>query len=412
MSNVEDNIIEISEYELKEISSFFQFTEEEEKIIDNEFKDKIKLLYKSGNRCFIESQQFVGYIILPNHIINIKPKVTGISFINMVKYALNLPELKIPEIRLKEINNYYHILVLFLLEELEILFQKGLNSGYVQHDDNINTVRGKVLFKEHINSNSFRQDRIYCSFSELSIDTLENKIIKYTIYSLCHCHFNDRDIESKLLSCYKKLDGITLNSISHDIFQSIQYTPHNNHYRNIITLCELILKDSSVDDELIGEKTVKSFLIDMNKLFEKFVTNLLRERLVDYNIESQMTSYADTAEKAFKLIPDIIIKNTTGRLLLVLDTKYKKLDKSPESGDRDQVTAYSLFMKVRDIGLLYSGRKSDEDLVASPISLKQQINLHLLMFNLKAYTESEFEQKCSNFIKDLSNVLRIIEIGS
>lgn len=124
-----------------------------------------------------------------------------------------------------------------------------------------------------------------------------------------------------------------------------------------------------------------------------------------------MTSYADIAEKAFKLIPNIIIKNTTGRLLLVLDTKYKKLDKSHESGDRDQVT-YSLFMKVSDIGLLYSGRKSEEDLVDSPISLKQQINLHLLMFNLKAYTESEFEQRCSNFIKALLIILRLMEIDS
>lgn len=410
MSN-QDNIIEISEYELKEIPPSFQFTSEEEKIIDMDFKDKIKLSYKSGNRCFIESQQFVGYIILPGHIINIKPKVTGISFINMVKYAMNLPELKIPQIKLKEINNYYHILVLFLLEELDILFQKGLNSGYVQYDDNITTVKGKMLFKEHLNSNYYRQDRIYCSFSELAVDILENRIIKYTLYSLCHCHFNDENIESKLLSCYNKLDYVNLTPISSDIFQSIQYTPLNNHYQNVMTLCELILKDSSIDDKYIGERTVKSFLIDMNQLFEKFVVNLLKERLSDYKIEAQITSYADTAEKTFKLIPDIIIKNLNEKSLLVLDTKYKKLDKSPESGDRDQVTSYSLFMQVMNIGLLYSGRKSEEDSIKSPIQLKQQINLHLLMFNLRADKESEFEERCSDFIKELLIILKGIEMN-
>ena len=185
----------------------------------------------------------------------------------MIKYAMNLPELKTPEIKLKEINNYYHILVLFLLEELEILFQKGLNSGYIPYEDSITTVKGKILFKEHLNSNYNRLDRIYCSFSEFSLDILENRIIKYTLYCLCHCPFNDENIESQLLPCYNKLDYVNLTSISLDFFKSIQYTPLNNHYKNIMTLCELILKDSSIDDEMIGERTIKSFLIDISNLF-------------------------------------------------------------------------------------------------------------------------------------------------
>ena len=409
MSNL-NNVIEISEYDLKEIPSSFEFTSGDEKIIETDFKDKIKLSYKSRNRCFIESQQFVGYIILPSLVINIKPKVTGISFINMIKYAMNLPELRIPEIKLKEITNYYHILVLFLLEELEILFQKGLNSGYIQYEDSIITVKGKILFKEHLNFNYNRPDRVYCSFSEFSLDTLENRIIKYTLYFLCHCYFNDDNIESKLLSHYNKLNYVDLSSISLDVFQSIQYTPLNSHYQNIMTLCELILKDSSIDEEMIGERTVKSFLIDMNKLFEKFVTNLLKERISDYKIESQITSYADTAEKAYKLIPDIAIKNREEKYLLILDAKYKKLDRSPETRDRDQVTSYSLFMHVKNIGLLYSGIKPEEGIIQSPKQLKQQVNLHLLIFDLKAYNESEFEERCSDFIKDLLSILKKIEM--
>ena len=53
MSN-QDNVIEISEYELKEMPSSFEFTSEEENIIETDFKDKIKLSYKSGNRCLYQ----------------------------------------------------------------------------------------------------------------------------------------------------------------------------------------------------------------------------------------------------------------------------------------------------------------------------------------------------------------------
>lgn len=50
-----EELIEIEEYESKDISSYLPFTLEEEKILEDEFNDKINLTYKSGNRCFIES---------------------------------------------------------------------------------------------------------------------------------------------------------------------------------------------------------------------------------------------------------------------------------------------------------------------------------------------------------------------
>ena len=408
MSNI-DKIIEISEYETKEVTPFHLFTLEEERIIEEDFKDKIKLTFKSGNRSFIESQQYVGFIVLPNHIISIKPKISGISFINMIKYALSLPIINLNEIDLKEIDNYFDIIVLLLLQELEILFQRGLNSGYLPFQDNITAVKGKILFKEHIQYNFSREDRTYCSFSELSNDILENRIIKYALFLLCRYYFRDQEIESKILSNYKKLESITTAPISLDNFRSIQYTPLNNHYKNILTLCELILSDSTIDAENIGERTIRSFLIDMNKLFEKFVANLLKDKIENYHIELQSIGYADITEQMFKLVPDIIINDNNGKPILLLDTKYKKLDNLPEDKDRRQVTDYSTFLQVKNIGLIYSGKKIEDYLPRNPISLKQHIKLHLLSFNLKAYNSSEFEDRCNYFIKELLKILRQLE---
>ena len=54
--------------------------------------------------------------------------------------------------------------------------------------------------------------------------------------------------------------------------------------------------------------------------------------------------------------------------------------------------------------------KSEEMTIKSPIPLKQQVNLHLLIFNLKAYKESEFEERCSEFIIQLLSILKRIEM--
>ena len=88
----------------------------------------------------------------------------------------------------------------------------------------------------------------------------------------------DSHIDNDLIDYYNMLDAIELVPINIDFFTTIEFTPLNEHYRTILTLCELFLRDSSLG-ETIGNKTSNSFLIDMNRLFEKFIGNLLKEQL-------------------------------------------------------------------------------------------------------------------------------------
>lgn len=62
---------------------------------------------------------YVGYIVLPKNTIVIKPKIPSIGFLDMLRYALEMPDLgkHYPEITKGE--NYYDLLVRFLYFELE-----------------------------------------------------------------------------------------------------------------------------------------------------------------------------------------------------------------------------------------------------------------------------------------------------
>jgi 5-methylcytosine-specific restriction enzyme subunit McrC len=101
-------------------------------------------------------------------------------------------------------SNYYDIIILFFLEELEKLLFRGLSTGYKIYDDNLSCIRGKILFKERLNHNYNRNDKIFCSYSELTTDILENRIIKYTLYYLSQGYFLDDTIDSKLLNYYNR----------------------------------------------------------------------------------------------------------------------------------------------------------------------------------------------------------------
>ena len=405
-----DNFIELCEYELKEIPSTLGFTEEEEKIIEIDFKDKIKLSYKSKNRCFIEAQQFVGYIILPNHIINIKPKVTEISFINMLRYAIGLAKI-IPDEYfdlLSEEVNYYDIIVEFFLKELEKLHSLGLNTGYKIYEDNLSCIKGKILFKEHLNYNYLRNDKIYCSYSELTTDILENRIIKYTLYYLLQGFFLDNTIDLKLLNYYNILDQISLiPSIElSESLNKIEYTPLNEHYRPILSLCELLLRDSSLDEETLGKKTVISFLVDMNILFEKFVVRLFQEKIKSemLNVEEQKVKYADIDNNELKLKLDILI-SCNEKPILILDTKYKEFEGNPEISHVAQLTLYSNSTGVKNCCLIYAGKPKRE---IHSYYLYQGIKLYIFSFDLQALNKYEFEAKCNNFINSINSLLQSI----
>ena len=61
----------------------------------------------------------------------------------------------------------------------------------------------------------------------------------------------------------------------------------------ILKICELILRDLLLDLEVIGYKGASSFTIDMNRLFENFVANLLIEKLGEGYIMLQQTEYPE-----------------------------------------------------------------------------------------------------------------------
>ena len=67
-----------------------KFSIEEIEILEKEFSKCVKVLINYVGKQSIQTKEYVGYIILPNHIISIAPKIPQISFINMLKYAIGL----------------------------------------------------------------------------------------------------------------------------------------------------------------------------------------------------------------------------------------------------------------------------------------------------------------------------------
>lgn len=373
--------------------------------LDKNYKKRVDVSLTPDRLVNLITYQHIGYIILPNHIINITPKVPKISYVNMVRYALGLSINDEKLFNFSDRLDYFDILVDTLFKLLKDLLNEGLNNGYKEHEHNLPILKGKILFKEHLNYNIGRPDKIYCKYSEQTRDILENRIIKYTLFYLSNYPFIGYNINKNILYYYNLFYDISLTPISLEDFKRLEYTPLNERYKDVISLCELFLKDVSLDPEMItGKRITRSFLINMDRLFEKFIANLVKDKMKkikEITIEEQKTEYIDE-HKTIKVQLDILIKYNK-KTILILDTKYKQYEKTIVSDHIAQMNLYSDITKVTDCVIICLG---DTDTLSNYQHYKKiDLQLYVLCINLSVNSFLEFNKKCDTFISELSRIV-------
>lgn len=402
-STIQDNIefINISEF-YSSYKTLTNFTEDEINHTLKEFKNKIEITPNFDGSHSLTTFHYIGYIVLRKHVIHIHSKIPRLSFINMMRYSMDLLDLESNEISIlyESETNYYDLLVEFLVHMINLLLQRGLYKSYIRIEDNLGYLRGKILFKQNLVENYGVPHKLFCSFDDLTSDVLENRIIKYTLSYLLQCNYFNKRTESSLSLCYRRLDDIGLQPI-HDIsFSAIEYTPLTIQYKPILTLCKIFLEDTSLNIKSLGEKSGLSFLIDMNKVFENFVANLLVQHLGINNVITQKVEYPEVSDHRLRVVTDIqILKN--GKPLLILDTKYSTIEGStPALSNISQMSLYSLTTGVNKCVLIYAGQRKTDTFF-----LKSNLNLYALSIDVSAENYEEFSFNCNKFINEIVDIL-------
>src|SRR5207247_75202 len=120
------------------------------------------------------------------------------------------------------------------------------------------------------------------------------------------------------------LSALSQTKFLADDVRRFTYHRLNDRYRPVHQLCSLFLEGASLS-ESVGAFEARSFLIDMNRLFEKFVGQILRNRLPrSVRIAEQEANYLGSGHQVL-MRPDILL-SSAGRVQLVGDCKYKRLE--------------------------------------------------------------------------------------
>lgn len=320
----------------------------------------------------ITIKNYVGVITIENKlVIEILPKISDLSnddsieksrdiFLKMLKESrfLKYKSSSFSNLDLKKLS----IFDIFINEFIDMVFdltKKGLKSSYNNLEENLYVLKGKLIVSENIKNNFANKTRFYVSYDEYNNNRVENRIIKTTLKYL----FNYTNIDvlkqklNVLLTLFKNIDES--KNIDLD-FSKCTFSRDTENYSRIINWCKMFLKGLSFASTF-GSNLGNSLLFPMNKIFEVYIARLLKKNNDTYDVIVQgkdNTKFLFESSKAFRLIPDIILKKKDkDEISLIIDTKWKVVNtdenNSISQDDLYQMYVYAHKYNVNKIILLY-----------------------------------------------------------
>lgn len=309
--------------------------------------------------------QYVGLIQTGDISIEVLPKIGNTptaleeseklygALIDILRFCkrINLNTSTPANIRIHQTTLLDIFLEMFLDGFLDIL-HRGLHKKYLVNQDNLKTVKGKILFGIHLRKNAIAKQNIYCDYTEYDYNHKLNQILFKALRISKIIDTNQR-FSDKIQQIEIQLPKISEKEFSKKDFEGIHLSRAEDKYSEMLKLAELIILNFS-QGLFSGEENVFSLLFDMSMLYEQFVLKLLQKdsETVSYRIRGQMPKYF-WENKRIK--PDIVVSDKlTEQNFFIIDTKWKMpLDDKPSDNDLKQMYVYNKYFKVKHSILLY-----------------------------------------------------------
>ena len=303
----------------------------------------------------------VGIIRFADFQLNILPKIIGeedsLCLENLMFMLRYTRKLEIHSMDSAEISQtkqpFLEVLIAHYANILLNALQRHIPHQYETREDNLPTVKGRILFAKNHLVNAANLARTYCQFDEFTSDNLLNQTLKFVSHTLQKLT-GVSQTRQKLLKINAVYEDVTLHPVAYAETQKIILNRNQTMFKEPLELAQMFLQNSAIS---LHNHTFSNLaiLFDMNKLFEEFVATAL-EKAFPGQVQTQKSrtiidSIGGYANTSYSIRPDILFQNDT-----IIDTKYKILDlpnNKPSEADIYQMLTYSKFYGIKNIMLCY-----------------------------------------------------------
>lgn len=218
------------------------------------------------------------------------------------------------------------------------LIRSGFHRSYILEEEELSTLRGKILVQESINRMSMERNRLICQYDEYSANDTFNQILKYTMDSLLKNPGISIETKRTIKKQMPFFDGIDLVPPTKSNRQKLIFNRNNVIYKLLISVASMLYENTSINEE-DGSSMFKDFFRQeqMHRVFELFILRFYKTHLNSkiYKVHAPKIKWhiddeaADIYGGLFDIDnsfedrrTDIVIENNSINLQMIFDAKY------------------------------------------------------------------------------------------
>lgn len=239
----------------------------------------------------------------------------------------------------------------FFARTVETTLARGVLRSYREHHDRLVALRGRIDIPAQLTRTGVALP-VACRYDDYTADIAENRYLKAAVRRALHVSPVPAEDRRRLMQQLVGLDEVADVAIRPDDLDRITPTRLNAHYEPVLRLARLLLENLTLLDQR-GGATASSFIVDMNKLFERFVTSRLRRALRGrLDVRSEPPVHLAHGGQV-RMKPDLEFRRR-GATAYVGDIKYKlTADARARNADYYQLLAYTTAMDLPEGVLIY-----------------------------------------------------------
>ena len=241
----------------------------------------------------------------------------------MLAYAFQvLNEQGYKDVATEEFDNVAELCAAILTKGISIQLKRGLSREYIEQNETLSTLRGRVDISESLKTMSLLKRQLVCSYDDFSVNSYMNRIIRTTMDVLLRSDIakqRKKDLR-KLLVYYGEVEPLDVHTIN----WNLRYNRNNQTYRMLIAVCYLVLK-SLLQTQSDGTTRLMDFLDEqrMCRLYEKFILEYYRKEHPELTANAaQIPWQLDDGFGDMLPVLQTDIMLTKAERVLIIDAKY------------------------------------------------------------------------------------------
>ena len=287
----------------------------------------------------------------------IRPKLTIGRVLYLASQAMNVVDFRDEPFKFDDAATPVEVVAPAFIAAAQRAFARGLLHGYRTREETLTTVRGRIDFAEQVRRRWDLPLPVEVRYDDFTEDVLANRLVKAAAARLGAQQLEEQRWRHGLGRIGASLANVELVEFPRHDVPVVEFDRLNAHYREVVELSRLILRHTAIDSAR-GDVQASGFLMDMNMVFQEYLTRALRQALglserTFRSDNGDFTIYMDQACKV-RVKPDFSWWDA-GICVFAGDAKYKSAeDERVRNADLYQALAYATALDLPGALLVYA----------------------------------------------------------